>query len=140
MGHALWPLALIVLSNCVYNITAKSTPAQANAFASLTATYLTAAALSFAALLAGRGGGVPAAFGQLNWTAPVLGLAAVGLEAGYLFLYRAGWQVNTGPLVANLCLAVALIFLGRLLFGEALTLRQLAGIAVCLAGLVLVSC
>ena len=120
-------------------ITTKSTPSQANAFASLTVTYLTAAAASLALLLAGQGGGALGEFSSLNWTAPVLGLSAVGLEVGYIFLYRADWKVNTGPLVANLCLAIALVFLGRLLFGESVTPRQIAGIAVCLVGLVLVS-
>lgn len=139
MGQQLWPVALVVLANCVYNITTKSTPSQANAFASLTVTYLTAAAASLALLLAGRGGGALGEFSSLNWTAPVLGLSAVGLEVGYIFLYRAGWKVNTGPLAANLCLAIALVFLGRLLFGESVTPRQIAGIAVCLMGLVLVS-
>ena len=113
MVQQLWPVALVVLANCVYNITTKSTPSQANAFASLTVTYLTAAAASLALLLAGRGGGALGEFSSLNWTAPVLGLSAVGLEVGYIFLYRAGWKVNTGPLVANLCLAIALVFLGR---------------------------
>ena len=139
MGQQLWPVALVVLANCVYNITTKSTPSQANAFASLTVTYLTAAAASLALLLAGQGGGALGEFSSLNWTAPVLGLSAVGLEVGYIFLYRADWKVNTGPLVANLCLAIALVFLGRLLFGESVTPRQIAGIAVCLVGLVLVS-
>ncbi|HIS52656.1 MAG TPA: hypothetical protein IAC15_07960 [Candidatus Onthomonas avicola] len=139
MVQQLWPVALVVLANCVYNITTKSTPSQANAFASLTVTYLTAAAASLALLLAGRGGGALGEFSSLNWTAPVLGLSAVGLEVGYIFLYRAGWKVNTGPLVANLCLAIALVFLGRLLFGESVTPRQITGIAICLVGLVLVS-
>ena len=40
-----WPIALITLANCFYNICTKSTPEQANPFLSLCVTYLTAAAV-----------------------------------------------------------------------------------------------
>lgn len=41
-----WPIALVVLSNTVYQICAKSVPEKMNPFASLTVTYLTGAAVS----------------------------------------------------------------------------------------------
>ena len=41
-----WPIALIVLSNTLYQICAKSVPQGMNPFASLTVTYLVAAAVS----------------------------------------------------------------------------------------------
>ena len=42
MIHYIWPIALVVLANVVYNISTKSTPAGANAFLSLAVTYLIA--------------------------------------------------------------------------------------------------
>ena len=36
----IWPMALVVLSNVMYQICAKSVPADMNPFASLTVTYL----------------------------------------------------------------------------------------------------
>ena len=41
-----WSIALVVLSNVVYQICAKSVPAAINPFASLTVTYLVGAAAS----------------------------------------------------------------------------------------------
>lgn len=44
MLNYIWPLALVVLSNVFYQISAKSVPDAMNPFASLTITYLVGAA------------------------------------------------------------------------------------------------
>ena len=69
----------------------------------------------------------------------VLGFAIVGLEAGNVFLYRAGWKISAGSLSANLCLAVVLLFVGYFLFHEQISARQLIGVAVCAVGLFLIT-
>ena len=69
----------------------------------------------------------------------VLGLAIVGLEAGYVYLFRAGWQISRGSLTANICLAVALLFVGYFMYGEKISLRQVLGAFVCMAGLYMMS-
>ena len=78
---------------------------------------------------------------KINWTSFVLGVAIVGLETGYILLYRAGWKISSGALVANICLAFALILIGALFYKykEQITLRQVLGFGLCVAGLVLVS-
>ena len=63
----------------------------------------------------------------------------MGLEIGYILLYRAGWKISSGALVANICLAFILIVIGALLYKEQITLRQVLGIGFCVVGLVLVS-
>ncbi len=139
MWNMIWPLALIVASNCFYNICTKSMPSNANAFASLTATYLAGSVLSAALFLCGtRGNGIGAELSKINWTSIVLSFAIVGLEAGYVFLYRAGWKVSIGSLTANICLAIALLAIGCLRYRETITPRQLLGILVCGAGLFLI--
>ena len=42
----IWPIALVVLSNTVYQICSKSMPLEVHPFASLTMTYLVGAVLS----------------------------------------------------------------------------------------------
>lgn len=44
----IWPIALVVFSNIIYQICSKSVPGGINPLASLTVTYLTAAACSLA--------------------------------------------------------------------------------------------
>ena len=46
MTAYIWSIALVVLSNVVYQICVKSVPKEMNPFASLTVTYLVAAAAS----------------------------------------------------------------------------------------------
>lgn len=72
---------------------------------------------------------------SLNAAPVMFGLALAGLEAGFVFACRAGWQVGTLSVVQSAFLAVILLFVGLGLYGEPLTLRKAAGMAVCLAGL-----
>ena len=140
MWEMLWPIALVVLANIFYNIVTKSTPSDGNAMLSLTVTYLVGGLCAFGLYWLGKGReGLWQDLDRLNWTSFALGLVVVGLEFGYIHVYRAGWNVNTAPLVANICLACALLFVGFLLFHETLTLRQLLGVAVCVGGLVLIT-
>ena len=136
----IWPIALVVLSNVVYQICAKSVPEGMNPFASLTVTYLVGAAASaILYFVLNRGGNLLREYGKLNWAPFVLGVVIVGLEAGWLYAYKAGWQVSTGFIVQSAFLAVVLIFVGYLLYHEALTWNKLVGVGVCLAGLVILN-
>lgn len=140
MWNMIWPVGLVVLANVLYNICTKSTPTEANAFLSLTITYLVAAGVSALLFWADRSaGGLGSELKQLNWTSLVLGVCIIGLEFGYICIYRAGWPVSMGSLVANLCLACVLVVVGVLLYKEVVTLRQILGLVVCGAGLVLLS-
>ena len=96
MWSMLWPLGLIILSNTLYNICTKSTPAGVNAFLSLFVTYVIAAIITLSMFfLGGNSGTLVSQLKQLNWTTPVLALTLVGLEFGYICVYRAGWKVTT---------------------------------------------
>ena len=139
MWNYIWPVLLILGSNIAYNLMTKSTPAQVNPFASLTVTYLVAAVFSFILLLFSSTGHPLADFREVNWTGIVLGMAIVGLELGYICLYRAGWNISVGSLVANVLLAACLLVIGLVVFKEAVGVKQMLGIAVCLCGLVLIN-
>lgn len=140
MWHMLWPLLLVAGSNCFYHVCAKSTPAKVNAFAALTVTYLVGAAVCAAVFLASvKPANALTALREVNWTSFVLGLAVVGLEAGNIFLYRAGWKVSTGALCGYICTATALLIIGLLLFHETISPRQALGMLACIAGLFLIA-
>ncbi|MGP1349543.1 MAG: EamA family transporter [Stomatobaculum sp.] len=138
--YFIWPVLMVVLSNTFYNISQKSAPAEVNAFGTLTVTYLVAAGITAALFLATAGVlHVPEELRKLNWTAPVLGVSIVGLEAGYLYLYRAGWKVSAGSVACNITLAIVLLFVGAFLYRETITAKQLLGIGLCALGLALVT-
>ncbi len=133
----LWPLILIVVSNSIYHICAKSLPAKADPFAALTVTYLIGAVFSAALyFLLNRGSAdLAQEWRSLNWTPYVLGFIVVAMEAGNVYAYRAGWSVNTLPVVQAACVAVLLFALGFLLYREGVTAGKLIGLALCVAGL-----
>ena len=140
MWNMIWPLVLNVGSNCFYNICTKSMPEGANTFGALTVTYLVGAVLSAVLFVVSvKPAGVLNEISKINWTSFILGLAIVGLEAGYVFLYRAGWKVSNGALTANICLAIALLIIGYLLYRETISTKQVAGIIVCGVGLFLIN-
>ncbi len=140
MFSYIWPIALVVLSNVVYQICAKSMPEGTNPLAMLTVTYLVGAVASGALFfILNRDASLVAEYRRLNWAPFVLGLVIVGLEVGFIYAYKAGWQVSTASIVQSSFLAVALIFVGFLLFREAITWNKLVGVVVCLVGLVVIN-
>lgn len=135
-----WPIGLVVISNVVYQICAKSVPQGINPLASLTITYLVGAVASaILYFILSRGGNLFQEYGKLNWAPIVMGVVIVGLEAGWIYAYKAGWQVSVGFIVQSAFLAVVLVFVGFLLYKEALTWNKLVGVGVCLAGLVVIN-
>ena len=139
MLHFIWPMALVVLSNVAYQICAKSVPERMNPLASLTITYLIGALASgILYFVLNRGGSLLKEYHKLNWAPIVLGMVIVGLEVGWIYAYKAGWQVSTGFIVQSAFLAVLLIFVGYFLYQEALTWNKIAGVAVCIVGLIII--
>ena len=140
MWDVVIPIFIIVLSNCFYHVCSKSTPANLNAFGALMVTYLTAAvvtAIFFICMV--KPENVLLELVKINWTSIVLGIVIVGLEAGYIFAYRAGGNVNTTPLIANTTLAIALIIIGAVLFKEGISFKQIIGIFLCLIGMIVIN-
>lgn len=134
------PILIIVASNVLYNLFTKSMPSDVNPFAALVVTYLGAAFVAFLMLLVStHGKGLGDTFRSVNWTSVALGFAIVWLEFGYIRAYRAGWNISTCSLVANISLAVILLFIGVFAFHEHLAGVQIFGMALCAAGLFFVN-
>lgn len=140
MLQMLIPILIVVTSNTIYHICAKSLPTAINSFASLAISYSVASVCSLALFfLTAEQKHLPTEILKANWTSYALGVAIVGLEFGYICVYRAGWKISVGNLVASISLACVLLLVGMLLYKEALSLRQFIGIGVCILGLVLVA-
>lgn len=136
----IWPIALIVASNTIYHICCKSVPESMDTFASLTVTYFAGAVVcAVLYFLFSKGGNILTEYKKLNWAPIALGVAIVGLEAGYMFAYKAGWTVNSAQIVQSALLAVVLLAVGRLLYREPVTPTKIAGLVVCLGGLYLIT-
>jgi len=140
MWNMLWPVLVVVGANTIYNISTKSTPANVNAFASLAMTYVMAALSSVVLFfLTSDSKNLLAELTKTNWTAYALGVAIIGLEFGYICIYRAGWKIGVASLVANISLACVLLVVGYFFYKEVITLKQLLGMGVCALGLMLIA-
>ena len=136
MFELIWPIALVVLSNTAYQVCSKSVPADIHPLAALVVTYLVgAAAAAILYFVLSKGGNIMKEFSHLNWATVVLGIVIVGLEVGWIFAYRAGWQVSTAFIVQSAILAVCLIGVGFALYQEPINASKIIGILICLVGL-----
>lgn len=135
-----WPIVLIVVSNVFYNICTKSTPDNVNPFASLTITYVVGAIVSAAVYsILNPGSNLFHEYRNVNWSTFVLGVAAVGLEAGSIYMYKAGWNISTGQMVYSSILALCLIIVGYFFYHESISITKVIGILICLVGLFLIN-
>ena len=136
----IWPIALVVLSNTLYQVCAKSVPGGMNPLASLTVTYLVGTIISCVLyFILNRDANLLREIRLTNWAPIVLGIVIVGLEVGFIYAFRAGWQISMAQIVSSSVLAVILIFVGYLLYHEAITWNKIVGIIICLTGLVLIN-
>ena len=101
------------------------TPAGVNPLLSLLVTYA-CVTLLFGLLLLASPGGLDwrGEWRQLNWTALALALVIVGLDLGFLYLYRGGFEVSLGALVTQSAAAMVLLVVGVAVFREKLSAEK----------------
>lgn len=135
-----WPILVVIGANTLYNICAKFTPGNVNPFASLFVTYcVSAITVLILFFVTSPQKNLVVALSNANWTAIAFGLTLVGLEFGYIFIYRVGWDVSIGSLVANIGLACILLIIGILFFKETVSYTKIIGILTCVIGLILIN-
>jgi drug/metabolite transporter (DMT)-like permease len=133
-------LSLALITTVGYHLVMKVTPAAVNPFLSLAASYSLGAAVFLACYaLAPDGPTLRESLKLLNWTALALTLMVVGLDVGFLMLYRSGFDVSLGQIVTQSGAALILVVAGIVLFREKITAANLAGIALCVIGLWLIN-
>ena len=134
------PILLIVLSNLLYNITQKSTPAAIHPFAPLAVTYFLAFLISLIMLpFYPSKVTIVQSFKGLNWTSIGLAFAIVGLELGFLLAYRVNWSVSTTQIFTNILVTLLLVPVGIFLFREQISIIHILGIVLCIIGIILLN-
>lgn len=140
MFSYIWPLALVIVSNLVYQICAKSIPSGLNPFASLTVSYLLAAFISFLFyFLLNKDSNIFAEYRKLNWSSFLLGLSLLGMELGWIYAFKAGWEISTAQIIQSAILGSLLLLVGIIFFKEKVSWNKFLGIAICLVGLVVIN-
>jgi multidrug transporter EmrE-like cation transporter len=132
------PLVLTISGGLLYHVAAKSLPKTVEPLLVLVVAYGTALAVSVVAYvlsppLAGPGPSTR----PWHLALPLVGLGAVLIELGYVLAYRAAWPVSTASVLTNGVVAMLLVPIGILVFGDSLTIANLIGLALCVVGLAL---
>lgn len=133
------PLVMVILSNLFYQIIMKNTPQNTNPFLSLTFTYGVSATISILLYKLSNHTRFISDVKNINWTSMVLGITIVGVEVGYIFMYRSGWQISKGSLIANICVALFLIVISVIAYKETMQVEKVVGIIFCLIGLIFIN-
>jgi drug/metabolite transporter (DMT)-like permease len=140
MKHSLLPLLMTIIGGVLYHLSSKSVPRTLHPLSAIIVAYAAAIALCLvAALFYQTDESLLASFREIGWAAIGIGAGAAMIEVGFLLAYRAGWQISVTSIIVNVSVAVILIPVGLALFRERLSLWNVAGIFLCLAGLMLIS-
>jgi hypothetical protein len=137
-GFYLGSMLLTVLSNVGYHLCQRSISDKVNPLLSLALTYVVALTATLIAFPFFRGSEALSLGEQVrtaNWATYALGFALVGLELGFLLVYRAGWKVSVAALTSNALVTILLIPVGLMAFNEQLGFKKVLGILLASAGL-----
>ena len=133
-------ITLAIASSALYHFVAKSTPSNVNFTVSLLVTYIVA----FVVTLIGFfffpvTGAITAELAKLNWASIGLAIAIVGIEFGFLLVYRSGWNLGIAAVLVNVVASLILVPVAILIFKDKISWVNILGILVCLVGLVMLN-
>lgn len=133
------PLFLVICANSFYHFISKSTPETLNPFLGLTATYSVALVFSAVLFLCTKSDSVSLEVSRIKWSSFWLGIAVLGVESGWILMYRNGWEISRASVIANICVAVILLIIGLTVFREEITGKKIVGFALCVLGVYLLN-
>lgn len=132
-------ITLAIASSALYHFVAKSTPANVNFTVSLLVTYGVAFVATLFTFFFFPTSSVVSELKQLNWASVGLAVAVMGIEFGYLLMYRAGWNLGIAAVLVTVLASLILVPVAVFVFKDKLSWVNIAGILVCLAGLVMLN-
>ena len=132
-------ITLAIASSALYHFVAKSTPANVNFTVSLLVTYGVAFVATLFTFFFFPTSSIVAELKQLNWASVGLAVAVMGIEFGYLLMYRAGWNLGIAAVLVTVLASLILVPVAIFVFKDRLSWVNIAGILVCLAGLMMLN-
>lgn len=133
-------ITLAILSSALYHFVAKSTPANVNFTVSLLVTYTIAFVITLMTFFFFPiENGITAEIKKLNWASMGLAIAIVGIEFGFLLVYRSGWNLGIAAVLTNVVASLILVPVAIFVFKDKLSWVNVMGILICLVGLVMLN-
>ena len=133
-------ITLAICSSALYHFSAKSTPANVNFSISLVVTYLVALGIVLLSIFFFPAkNGLASELKQLNWASFLLAVAIVGIEFGFLLVYRSGWNLGIAAVLVNVAASLILLPVAIFLFKDKISWVNVLGIIVCFIGLIMLN-
>ena len=133
-------ITLAICSSALYHFSAKSTPANVNFSISLVVTYLVALGIVLlTTFFFPTKNGLVTELKQLNWASVLLAIAIVGIEFGFLLIYRSGWNLGIAAVLVNVIASLILLPVAIFLFKDKISWINVLGIIVCFIGLIMLN-
>jgi drug/metabolite transporter (DMT)-like permease len=133
-------ITLAICSSALYHFSAKSTPANVNFSISLVVTYLVALGIVLlTTFFFPTKNGLAFELKQLNWASFLLAIAIVGIEFGFLLVYRSGWNLGIAAVLVNVAASLILLPVAIILFKDKISWVNVLGIIVCFIGLIMLN-
>jgi uncharacterized membrane protein len=140
MSNFYLPFAVAVGGTLLYHLAQRSVPKDINPFIATIIAYLVGIVLcAVCAFALPSSRPLRDSLSETNWAVFALGLAAAAIELGFLLAYRAGWKISLAAVAVNIAVTLLLIPIGLLVFKDQLSVRNIAGLVLCLLGLILVA-
>lgn len=133
------PVFMVIICNVCYHLISKNISSTINTFVGLFITYGVACLISVLAFLVTSKSYFITEVTKVSLSNILLGLVVVGIEGGYILMYRGGWEISKGSLIANICGAIILLTLGALVFKEGITINKATGVVLCIMGIILIN-
>ncbi|MFT5500942.1 MAG: multidrug transporter EmrE-like cation transporter [Woeseiaceae bacterium] len=132
--------AFIAIASVVaYQVSMKSIPHDLNPISALVTFYLTALICTVIAAKFVPVSTPNWSIAEFSWAAVIVGIAIVGIELGFLLMYRSGWHLSVAPLVTIGGATVLLAPIAMLIFKQPFSARYFVGLVLCLYGLYLLA-
>lgn len=132
-------ITLAIASSALYHFVAKSTPSNVNFTVSLLVTYGVAFMMTLFTFFFFPTKSVMGELKLLNWASIGLAIAVLGIEFGYLLMYRAGWNLGIAAVLVTTLAGLILVPVAVFIFKDKISWINIAGILVCLIGLVMLN-
>lgn len=137
---AVFPIVIVVVSAVIYHLAQKSLGGgpTASPWPTLAFAYGAAFLITLVVAWATSDGALRLPAKPERSAALMIAIGAIGVEAGFFFVYRAGWPLASASVVANVAVTLILATIGAFAFGEHLTWVRGAGFVIAATGAYLV--
>jgi drug/metabolite transporter (DMT)-like permease len=127
------PMVVVVAAGALYHLTLHSVSSGPSPWLTLAPAYGIACAISSLMWWLAPESSMSLDRRQLGG-AVLLAIAVIGIEAGFFFVYRAGWVPSHAAIVASVAVTVVLAIVGVVLYGEHLTPGRVLGLTMAGSG------